>query len=320
MTPRSTTKKQGADTGTADLRLSPRDLMSMAGKKLCLAHIEILRTQAPGALRGEDPEHVHQMRIAVRKLRFILGLWGPFFGKKKTEVLVEEMKWLSAILGAVRDADVLAQRFDAQLQPPLFSRNFRASVEIEVRRVREASRAVLAAALSSARYEEALSSLAHLFGRKGASANDQVLRASVPELFRIAIKKVARHGCIKPDRSGLHPLRIAFKRLRYIAEFFSGLYPGKLEKPLRQFKKYQEILGRYCDAQVAESFVMTLARPDTGHGTGTSLPSLELGGLLLLQRLDAEEQYRRFVKKAAAFPNKLKLLRQTTLRVKETGA
>jgi CHAD domain-containing protein len=307
------------DTGTAnpDPRLSLNDSMSIAGKKLCLAHIEILRAHTPGALEGENPEHVHRMRVAIRKLRFILGLWGPRFGKKKTAQLVREMKWFSAILGAVRDADVLAMRFETQLKIPEFSRSFRASVGKELRRSRDESRAALVAALASVRCEEVFSALTALFNRKPLSAEDPPLRECVPELFMIAIKKVARYGGKRPDRADLHPLRIAFKRLRYLAEFFSAFYPGKLEKPLRQLKKYQEILGRYCDAQVAESFVANVAVRAAGRLRPTAAPSMELGGLFLLQRLDAEEHYRRFVKKAASFPKKIRLLRQATLHPKE---
>ena len=90
------------------------DSMSSAGAKLCRMFTAVLRGNVQGAIKGEDTEHVHQMRVAVRKLRFVLQFWNPLFDKKKTNSLNEELKWLAGELGQARDADILLQRFEAQ--------------------------------------------------------------------------------------------------------------------------------------------------------------------------------------------------------------
>ena len=292
------------------------DSMSSAGAKLCRMFTAILRDNVQGAIKGEDTEYVHQMRVAVRKLRFILQFWNPLFDKKKTNSLNEELKWLAGELGQARDADILLQRFEAQWEGApagaLFSKPFRDFVVQELSQKRTAAKESLIAALSSDRYKRLLSSLAHLFDWKNLKGEDPPLKHIVPDLFGTAIKKAGRYAGRKLDNSELHALRIAFKRLRYIAECFGELYRGKLRGHLRQFKKFQDILGNYCDAQVAELFLYRLAAGREACTPEARQRCLELGGLIFLQRLDAAKQYRRFRKKIIKLPERLKILHHRT--------
>ncbi len=54
-----------------------------------------------------DPEGVHQMRVATRRLRADLRTFRPVLDREWSEPLRDELRWLGRSLGAVRDADVM---------------------------------------------------------------------------------------------------------------------------------------------------------------------------------------------------------------------
>jgi CHAD domain-containing protein len=308
----ATDKNAGQVTGGT---VTIKDSMFSAGSRLCLDYSRVLRSEASGAIAGEGAEHVHRMRIAVRKLRIVLQLWNQYIDKKKTERLRGEIKWLTGILGLARDADILATRFEKQWEGDLFSGPFKDYIRQKLRQRGTAAQHGLVAALSSGRFERMLLSLEHLFDRKALFGEDRPLRATVPHLFGFSVKKAGRFAGRKLDSSELHSLRIAFKRLRYLVDFFGGLYRGRLIGYLRQFKKYQELLGKYCDAQVAEKFLCSLVPEDTTSSPEARQRCLEIGGLIFIQRLDAADQHRRFGKKEPMFPKLLKSIRHRTKRI-----
>jgi CHAD domain-containing protein len=318
MTPRVVAKKtvvKNRDVSTMG-PLTPEDTMLSAGARLCSEYCGVLRADVNGAIAGEDPEYVHRMRIAIRKARFVLQLWAPFLAAKETEIHKRELKRLAVTLGQARDADVLGLRFKSEWDTIPFSAPFKDFIMRELRRREKAAKDDLALALSSGRFERLLTSLERLFERKRSGVVDNPpLRAIVPRLFGIAVKKAGRYAGRKLDYEELHSLRIAFKRLRYMTEFFGVLYKGNLKGLLRRFKKIQDILGGFCDAQVAELFLKTLAVDETAPAPEARTVHLELGGLLFMQRNEALQQYRRFEKKAAMLPELLKLLRNRTKHV-----
>ena len=60
------------------------------------------------AVRRDEPDAVHQMRITVRRLRSALQAFTPILSKADTEHLSAELKWLGGVLGEARDVEVLA--------------------------------------------------------------------------------------------------------------------------------------------------------------------------------------------------------------------
>ena len=81
----------------------------------CLAHYT---ANQRGMLAGADPEYLHQMRVALRRLRSVFSTFGPLFPAAVLEPPVAETRWLARILGAARDRDV----FVAETLPPVRAR------------------------------------------------------------------------------------------------------------------------------------------------------------------------------------------------------
>ena len=69
----------------------------------------------PGVRLGDDPEDVHQMRVATRRLRSDLRTFRPVIDRDWSDPVRGELEWLGGLLGAVRDTEVLLDRLDARL-------------------------------------------------------------------------------------------------------------------------------------------------------------------------------------------------------------
>src|SRR5690606_17669764 len=80
----------------------------LAIARSCL-HDFMLNEAAIG--NADDVEGVHQARIAIRRLRAAVGLFAPLADNSRIEKLKDELKWLSDLLGAARDCDILISEF-----------------------------------------------------------------------------------------------------------------------------------------------------------------------------------------------------------------
>lgn len=77
-------------------------------------HLDAIRARESGVRRGDDPEELHAMRTATRRLRADLRAVREIFEPDEVARLRGELRWLGATLGAVRDADVQADGLRAR--------------------------------------------------------------------------------------------------------------------------------------------------------------------------------------------------------------
>ncbi|HTL84541.1 MAG TPA: CHAD domain-containing protein [Acidimicrobiia bacterium] len=214
----------------------------------------------PGMLAGNDPEAIHDGRVATRRLRSDLRTFEPFLDRDWAQHLRGELQWLTAELGDVRDVEVMRERLGHHAQA--FSASDADRVEHVLRRLdadREAARMVLLSGLRSARYAQVRSDLAAGVGapplRKRArrDARDE-LGDIVHERWRKLARDVKRLGPA-PSDGDLHHARIRAKRCRYAAEACEPAFG----KPARQFARVlanvQDVLGEQHDAVVAGAWL-----------------------------------------------------------------
>ncbi|HLI78751.1 MAG TPA: CHAD domain-containing protein, partial [Candidatus Binataceae bacterium] len=90
----------------AKFTVQPHDAAGSAARTIVAVHLRALLDQIPAAQRGE-PEAVHQVRIATRRLRSSVLLFAPYISSLRPKVMDERLKWLGKQAGAVRDLDVL---------------------------------------------------------------------------------------------------------------------------------------------------------------------------------------------------------------------
>jgi CHAD domain-containing protein len=213
-----------------------------------------LCTHDPGVRLGDDPEELHDLRVAVRRLRALLRAAREALAPEAEE-LRQELRWLGGELGPARDLDVLIERLraeaDAELDPP--DREAFEPILGRLAADRAAAGAQIGSALSSERYGALLDRLEQFVEAPPFAAKLSLEKLAAAE-FRRA--KKAERGLSKPPADDeLHALRIRAKRARYAAELAG--------KPTRRVaesaRKLQDVLGAHQDAVVAEQRLRELA-------------------------------------------------------------
>ena len=170
--------------------------------------------------RGQDP--IHDTRVAIRRLRSTIRVFGKLFDRSATEHLDEELKWFAGLLGEVRDRQVQRRRFREVLAgwPPelvLGPVNNRINTDLHSEQLR--ARQVVADAMDSQRYLDILATLqrwrTQLPLTTEPTAKKLHKRASRAE--RKADRRLAA-AVETGDDAMLHRARKAAKRARYAAE------------------------------------------------------------------------------------------------------
>ncbi|WDD92860.1 CHAD domain-containing protein [Burkholderia sp. FERM BP-3421] len=230
-----------------------------------------------GARDTGDPEYVHQMRVALRRLRTLMRLFPHFADGAWKHAFAGELGWLGGLLGAVRDWDVcgastLPALAAADSDPDAWSATLAAAHAHGA-----AARTELRQALGSARYAGlALSWLEWLCGLGAPEASAEEASPTrgadraLPSLKRHAAKRVSRlfghlYGAPKLtalDAAARHQVRIDAKRLRYALEFFASLASRRTRgETTRVLARVQSVLGDANDAAVALRCLERLAAP-----------------------------------------------------------
>jgi CHAD domain-containing protein len=206
----------------------------------------------PGTRLGRDPESLHDMRVAVRRLRALLRA-GRELAASETAELDGRLKQLGRVLGDVRDLDVLIARFEAEAADLGGEDATRGeSLLAALRTERSCSRSRLLAALRSDEYLALLDDTARAIDElepSGSAASLDELADKPSSKLRKAVRKLPE----KPADEELHIVRKKGKRARYAAELAGR---GKLVK---RAKKLQDVLGEHQDAVVAAERLRELA-------------------------------------------------------------
>ena len=219
------------------------------------AQLAAIAANEPGVREG-DPDAVHDMRVATRRLRSTFHIFRPLLDRARTEPLRAELKWLADLLGQVRDGDVLAQRLaEAVRAEPaeLVIGPVAARINGRLAARTAGARERLVEGLDSDRYGALLDALRRL-------AADPLPRRPSPKRLR----RRARKALVRADRRldaalaagtdrdlHLHEARKAYKRGRYAAEVLRPVAGGPAGKLARRLADLQDVLGAHQDAIVA---------------------------------------------------------------------
>jgi CHAD domain-containing protein len=293
----------------AHLRIRADDLLPLAARKIVGQQTLKMRMNVHGALEDLDPEYLHDLRVATRRLRSALRLLGGVVGPKRCDTLRAELGWIGQILGAVRDLDVFIWNLQAQARRLAEAGTIAGLLVAELGRQRAPARDALVAALTSRRFASLMRQLEALVSssppRLGQGEHSTLVCEAAPNLIRRAQKRVLRLGrTIGPDSpaADLHRLRILFKRLRYTCEFFREAFvdPASDKDPLADYipamVRFQDCLGEHQDAVVAMRRIQALATDMVRQGTLPPERLMDLGGLVQVQREIARKRRGRLAK------------------------
>ncbi len=226
----------------------------------------------PGTRLGKDPEELHQMRVGIRRFRALLRTARALLEPEWYASLQEELRWLGALLGTVRDQDVLITRLyaEADVLPPAERKIFeRLFTTFETHRSQ--ARMQLLDTLRSDRY---LNLLNRLEQATQAPALREAPESSLIHLaaqeFKQLIKAGKRGNGDHSDHE-LHQLRIRTKRTRYVAELALETMGRPAIRFVRQTKRNQDLLGDHQDAVFTEERLRQLLQTTRGVKTACAI-------------------------------------------------
>jgi adenylate cyclase len=241
-----------------------------------IAHgcLEQLQLNYAGAVASDDPEFIHQMRVACRRLRAAQRLFAPLLPETFAAPWLPGLRTVMSRLGRLRDLDVLLAETLAPVQRAMAEEPRLAALADQVVEQRARARRDILDTLGGAEYRLLLLSL--MSALQQAPFFDSaagVTTAGQPDVAltvsRFAKKRLQRHHAkaialakvAKPDDpASLHRLRIGIKRLRYALEFFAALMATKpLQRALFQLTTLQDCLGQLNDLASAGIFLMRCA-------------------------------------------------------------
>jgi CHAD domain-containing protein len=247
--------------------LSAEQTPLAAFRSVVAACIVQLQMNELGA-NSDDPEFVHQMRVALRRLRAALRAFQPALPPEFVETLLPpplaHVRALARVLGEARDWDVLATEVVAPAQAAFAGDGrlaaLRDAVEAQRRQAREAARLALAARehagflLGFSAMLERLAAVPDSISLIGFSKR----RLSKLHKKLLALAAAAQQG--QADSASLHALRIAAKRFRYAMEFFAPLHDRKeVGAALELLTELQDTIGSLNDLANAGARLMRCA-------------------------------------------------------------
>lgn len=217
------------------------------------------------ALRRDDASVIHKTRVATRRLRSTLRVFGPLFDPARAGELDADLRWFAAELGAVRDCQVLRARLDAMIDDideSLLLGPVRARVDHELDRQQAEHWQRLQADLDSTRYLQLLANLATWATDPPLTSAAQRPAGSVTRYVARADRSVDRK-LRRANRTGdvdlLHSARKSAKRARYAAEAASPVLGKRAAaKNAKRYQKLQDLLGEHQDSLVSAALLRRL--------------------------------------------------------------
>jgi CHAD domain-containing protein len=244
-------------------------------------------------LRTDQPDAVHQVRVAARQLRSTLAAFRSVLDRSVTEPLRDELSWLGGQLADARDAEVALEHLRSLVaaEPeelvlgPVAAR-------LQQNQLREAQAGTDRArlTLSEQRYVGLLDALHAMLAdppftaRAGGPIRPVLRKATRRSVRRLRRRLSAARRAPEDSRStALHDVRKAAKQVRYVAEVGRGEV-AHLKPVARAAKRVQKVLGERQDTVVTRELCRRLGVVATAAGEN----SFTYGRLHALEQARAE--------------------------------
>ncbi|MBS3934750.1 MAG: CHAD domain-containing protein [Sulfuritalea sp.] len=240
----------------APIPLAETDSPLGALRAIALGCVDHLQRNHEGALRTDDPEYIHQMRVALRRLRAALRLFAPRLPEAFVAGLLPALRELMGMLGTARDCDVLQTEIVDPVLRALPGEPRLSALAGVIAERRCATRHNALRLLRSPHYGElmieVLAQVHGLTATPGAEA--AATPVALPDYAADRLRRLRRKtlalavAARSEDPAALHALRIGIKRLRYALEFFAPLAgPKPTRKLLDRLTELQDTLGQIND-------------------------------------------------------------------------
>lgn len=304
-----------------DPALSPTMTAGEAFQAIARSCLEQLIANEAALIQARKPGAVHQMRVALRRLRAAISVFRKVVGDAAGTQVSAELKWMASMLSDARDLDVFIDKEVAPIRAKRPKNKDAAQLSAHFARERDMAYDEALAALGSDRYRLMLIDTATWIetgdwlkkagaaGKAAAKAKHSKRDAPVGEFAADELarrtKRVRKKGrrISRMEIEERHQLRISVKKLRYAAEFFSPVFAGLDAKTARRAGKFvqalelmQERLGDLNDAATSASLSARLDRSDPGQLRAARLLEHDDFGRAAEAMADARKAYAAFAK------------------------
>ncbi|MDM8541131.1 CHAD domain-containing protein [Desulfococcaceae bacterium HSG9] len=255
----------GVYSPKVNIKLAP-DINTRDAVKRLLAYLAgVMRLNEDGIRQDIDTEFLHDFRVSVRRSRSLLSQVKGAFDPQTEAKLKTDLRILGQLTGRLRDLDVyllMQSHYETLVPEPLRPGVIRLFRSLKTKRRNELKKVVTA--MESTEYTDILSFL-ESFPKKDNDTVSEPANALVPAIdtaktvifkrFRKVIKSGGKITTATPDEK-IHNLRIECKKLRYLLEFFTSLFPaGEMKDLIKQLKILQDNLGTFNDLSVQQDFL-----------------------------------------------------------------
>jgi CHAD domain-containing protein len=284
--------------------------------------LDVIGENMEGTISGEDSEHLHQLRIAVRRTRTVQRQLAAVFPPAELPGFRAEFRWLQQATGPARDLDVYVEDLD-ELRAML-PEDMRGDLDPLVpvlAHSRLAARADMTRALRSVRatqlfqdWEQLLETMVERSPRDRPAANRPIGKVAGKRIRKVYKRIVAMGRAIERDSPAedYHELRKKGKELRYMLELF-GVFDEEAVTPfVKSLKSLQELLGRHQDREVQIAMLRASAEEVATLPRGGAA-CMAMGTLVDRLRVDeqaAREEFAERFAQLAAKPQRA-LVRET---------
>lgn len=283
-----------------DIELQPTASAAEAFRQILGAELGHLLANQPAARAG-DAEGVHQMRVAIRRVRAALTLFQPHLEPHAAALFQDDLRRLGRVFGEARDWDVFCLQTLPAALDAAHAAGWRDLLLEPATEAREIAHRCFMQALEAPSFTALVLGLAAWAEQRnllGDAELDRPIQDLCPRLLDRLSRKVERRGRRIGRRSDTerHALRKSLKKLRYGIDYLQSVFPSKaVESYLHDCKDLQQSLGDMNDAVTATALADSLvvkARPDLAPAAGALAEQL---GRRREQALhDLERQWKEF--------------------------
>ena len=268
---------------------------------LIAVFLDVARQNEAGIKTDYDTEFLHDYRVSLRKVRSVLSLFKGVYSESENRVLKQNFSDIMKVTNRLRDLDVylLDKPVFFSLLPPRMHTGLEQMFDAFTKERKKQLQLVIKK-LNSKDYAHTMQALQDKFSAvENLSPGPKASTPSLSFASNLIWKRynkvcvLARHIDEETPDEEVHQLRIQCKKLRYLMEFFSALFPQNiLNELIKSLKRLQNNLGLFNDYSVQqtslEEFLTTYAQTHRNKNLIAMAESIGALIILLLQKQLAE--------------------------------
>jgi CHAD domain-containing protein len=238
--------------------VGPAVLLPEAIRRLLFLHFRTMTINVEGALAANSDEALHDMRIAIRRMRTVLKAFRGALAGTAAERIGGDLQQLNRTLGIARDLDVWIGFFSRESVSSQFTGHRLwagfVSHQLELRRLQQTT---VRRQLHGARFNALRARITRFLRlelpRLAAASPEVAIPGPARQAVRKSLRRAMELGHLRRSRSPekLHRLRIALRRVRYLGGFFGPALGRPVRKLARRSHALERVLGEMRDADLA---------------------------------------------------------------------